>query len=180
MSIGLEELIPLLELARLTGAKTALEIGTGSGGTTWHLAANLGSNGEVLTVDLPIQADENEYSPARIATVRPTASRLGCYFKDTPEAARISQLLMDSRELSSKDVGQEVDIVFIDGAHAYEYVKSDTELALSLLKPGGLVVWHDYFVFHPDYGVRRYLHNLAYSIPLYRLTDSICAVACVK
>jgi Methyltransferase domain len=36
------------------------------------------------------------------------------------------------------------DMVFVDASHAYEYVKGDTERALSLLKPDGLLIWHDY------------------------------------
>jgi len=36
------------------------------------------------------------------------------------------------------------DLIFIDGSHYYEYVKSDTQNALGCLTAGGLVVWHDY------------------------------------
>lgn len=36
------------------------------------------------------------------------------------------------------------DIVFIDGAHDYESVKTDIEIAMQALKPGGLIVLHDY------------------------------------
>ena len=34
--------------------------------------------------------------------------------------------------------------VFVDGSHAYEYVLSDSERGLSLLRGPGTVVWHDY------------------------------------
>lgn len=36
------------------------------------------------------------------------------------------------------------DLVFIDGAHDYESVVSDIEVARSLLAPGGLIAFHDY------------------------------------
>ena len=36
------------------------------------------------------------------------------------------------------------DFAFIDGCHFYDYVKVDTRNCVSHMKPGGLVVWHDY------------------------------------
>jgi hypothetical protein len=35
-------------------------------------------------------------------------------------------------------------MIFIDGNHYYDYVKSDSENALGCLRAGGLIVWHDY------------------------------------
>lgn len=46
-------------------------------------------------------------------------------------------------DLTPQDIGA-VDMVFIDGDHSYEAVKWDTKLALSCLKTGGMLVWHDY------------------------------------
>lgn len=39
--------------------------------------------------------------------------------------------------------GGRLDAVFIDGDHSRNGVERDTALALSVLKPGGLVIWHD-------------------------------------
>ncbi len=36
------------------------------------------------------------------------------------------------------------DLVFVDGSHALSYVLSDSRKALRLVRPGGLVLWHDY------------------------------------
>lgn len=38
----------------------------------------------------------------------------------------------------------EVDFIFLDGDHRYEYVKKDIENALKLLKKGGVLAGHDY------------------------------------
>ena len=35
-------------------------------------------------------------------------------------------------------------MAFIDGCHAYEYVRKDTENALRAVRKGGVVMWHDY------------------------------------
>jgi hypothetical protein len=50
--------------------------------------------------------------------------------------------------------------VFIDGDHGYRGVMHDTMLAKAVVRPGGLILWHDYH----DLGtvdVREALHDLA-------------------
>jgi hypothetical protein len=37
-------------------------------------------------------------------------------------------------------------LVFVDGSHAYDYARKDSETAMRLAKPGGIVLWHDYGV----------------------------------
>jgi len=34
--------------------------------------------------------------------------------------------------------------VFVDGDHGYNYVRSDTENAFSMLSSKGVILWHDY------------------------------------
>lgn len=57
-------------------------------------------------------------------------------------------------------------LVFIDGAHDYESVCADADLACRLLKPGGLVAFHDFREHASDYdgrwdpGVTRAVHEL--------------------
>lgn len=51
------------------------------------------------------------------------------------------------------------DFIFIDGAHDYAAVKYDTELALSIIAPGGVIAWHDYQMpTNPD--VAEYIHEI--------------------
>ena len=35
-------------------------------------------------------------------------------------------------------------MAFIDGDHSSEYALNDTRKALSVLRPGGTILWHDY------------------------------------
>ena len=51
-----------------------------------------------------------------------------------------------------------MDLVFVDGAHSYDYVKNDTEKGLEMLRPGGVIAWHDCNPRHPD--LVRYLRTL--------------------
>jgi len=38
----------------------------------------------------------------------------------------------------------EIDTLFIDGSHEYDYVKKDIEALVPLVKTGGLIMFHDY------------------------------------
>lgn len=56
----------------------------------------------------------------------------------------------DSRSFDFEALDQKFDLVFIDGDHHYDFVKSDTEkVFLHLVHEKSVVVWHDYG-FHPD------------------------------
>ena len=40
--------------------------------------------------------------------------------------------------------GKHYDFIFIDGSHEFADIAQDTRNAFRLLKPGGVIVWHDY------------------------------------
>ena len=46
-------------------------------------------------------------------------------------------------------VPDELDLVFIDGAHSYENVKQDIALWLPKVRKGGILSGHDYSLEHP-------------------------------
>ena len=64
--------------------------------------------------------------------------------------------------------------MFVDGAHAYSYVKSDTEKALRMIRPGGVIVWHDFSPACP--GVWKYLGELAATHPVGHIAGTRLAV----
>jgi hypothetical protein len=49
-----------------------------------------------------------------------------------------------SSDMASRFQAEELDFVYIDGNHAYDWVKEDIELWWPKLKPGGLLMGHDY------------------------------------
>ncbi len=55
----------------------------------------------------------------------------------------------------------------MDGSHAYSYVVSDSAKALRMVRPSGIVLWHDYS--HRNRGVYRALNELARTLPLVHL-----------
>ena len=58
---------------------------------------------------------------------------------------RIHQILCNSLDLDTSLWPQGFfDTVFIDGGHSEDVVCSDTDKAYQLLRPGGLMIWHDF------------------------------------
>ena len=58
-------------------------------------------------------------------------------------ANRVTQLLGDSAEFDWDEFSP-FDFILIDGCHTYEYAVADTRNALRVVRPGGVIVWHDY------------------------------------
>src|SRR5204863_237070 len=77
---------------------------------------------------------------------------------------KVEQLFGDSKTLDITPWAGTCDLVFVDGSHAYSYVVSDSEKALQLVRPGGLVLWHDYAGPRHSAGVYRGLKALALQV----------------
>jgi predicted O-methyltransferase YrrM len=151
-NVNLMELAVLNALCRSTAPRSVFEIGTFDGRTTLNLALN--SDADVFTLDLPanhptrfeVVGADNRYVNKPASGARFTSEpncRLPC-------VRRITQLYGDSAAFDFSPWHGRVDFVFVDGAHSYDFVVSDSRVALQLLRPeGGVIVWHDYGVW-PD------------------------------
>lgn len=145
LSMDAGEVMALCAIAKFLGARNVVEIGTYDGNTTLNLAANLPEDGCVTTVDLPQVWDGHFlYDVPNNYWNVTDRNQIGIQFRGTKYEKRIRQVLGDSAKLDWKELRPPCDLVFIDGCHYREYVKSDTENALRNLRPGGLIVWHDY------------------------------------
>jgi predicted O-methyltransferase YrrM len=145
-SVTLHELTCLLMAAHAVRARRVLAIGTFDGNTALNFAANLPADGLVVTVDLPpdfsaerplgfdVGPGYRNLTPRSLVGEQLRGHRLG---------AKVRQVFGDSAELDFTALGV-FDLAFIDGCHAYDYVRSDTEKVLGVLRPGGIVAWHDY------------------------------------
>lgn len=145
-SLELEELIVVLSIARFRGVRRALEIGTFDGNTALNLAVNLAADGQVVTIDLPPEGDAgaiNAHPDSMYADGRPAAFARRQY-ENHPAAERIRQIYGDSARLDWSALNASFDLAFIDGDHSAGYVAEDTRNVLSVLRPGGVVLWHDY------------------------------------
>jgi predicted O-methyltransferase YrrM len=160
-----KDMLYLSLLATVLSPKTIFEIGTLHGYTALLFALNTPPETTVCTLDLPLDAS---VAPALATTVVDSAhvrshTRAGAYLYDTyPAGQKVRQLYGDSARFDFSPYHGQVDLFFIDGAHSYEYVRSDTLQALSCVRPGGVIAWHDYGRWGVN-GVSRWLHELARS-----------------
>lgn len=146
-SITAHELVCLAMAVRSAKANKVLEIGTFDGNTSLNFAANLVGDGRVVTIDLPLDYSKDvemalEIDPAR-RNVTPRDA-VGVQYRGHPLEGRIKQIYGDSANLDFSALGGPFDLAFVDGCHAYEYVVSDTNNVIPIVRPGGLIVWHDY------------------------------------
>ena len=144
-SLTAKELLVLCSVVRHVRPQRILEIGTFDGNTTRNIAANAPDNARVTTIDLPPDWDGQlgiPVSPDRInVTPRETVGR---QFRGSECEHKIRQVFGDSACLRWDQLGGPFDLIFIDGCHEYEYVRSDTQGAMRHISPRGLILWHDY------------------------------------
>ena len=132
----------LASVARSRGNRPCFEIGTAAGNTTVLLAANM--EAIVYTLDVP-DSDEWEPSLTRLGsddTVR--ASRKRAEFIEKNPRVNITQLVGDSANFDYTEYHDRIGLFFVDGAHSFEYVKSDTMNAAWCCRDDGVIIWDDF------------------------------------
>lgn len=155
------DMVYVCGMASVANARRIFEFGTYRGQTTCGLAS-VCKDAQIYTLNLPLN-DDPRYAPY-----------IGMYIARSPDRDRINQIFCDSRTFDTTPYCRSMDYIFIDGDHSYEGVKNDTEKALQLLKPGGIIVWHDYAAKSP--GVLEYLAEFSQQRPLFRLRKTCLAV----
>jgi hypothetical protein len=156
-------------------ARCMFEFGTCTGKTTYLWARNAPEDARIFTITLPPdQLDEyaGEAGDSRAAEIsaKVESGFDRFLYSDTPVAPRVEQLFGDSKKLDETPFAGRCDLIFIDGSHAYSYVRSDTEKAMRMLAPGGIVLWHDYKGPRGDTtDVFSFLNQLSREIPLVHL-----------
>lgn len=87
------------------------------------------------------------------------ASYIGRLYREKSLGHRVCQIYCDSRTWDTSAYPPDFfDSVLIDGGHSAEVVISDTRKALSVLRPGGMILWHD---FCPEPDVRARFDTVA-------------------
>lgn len=167
-SMPIADRIALASLATcFEPTRNILEIGTFNGETARMLAMNA-PRAKIFTIDLPLEADEeiiNAMTEVNVKTIQ--LRSIGMAYQGTPEEERIIQLFGDSRTFNFQKECPVFDMVFIDGGHDYEFVKSDSFQALNITRSGGLIIWHDCTTAYPDVVkvVRSFVNMGAKKIP---------------
>src|SRR5262249_23777690 len=127
----------------------------------------------IWTLDLPLD------HPARFSKGHDRAVGkisdviVGSEFHNTPQGDQIEQIFCDSMLFDPEPYRQRVDFCFIDAGHGYQNVLRDTENALGMTKPGGVIFWHDYSRWWS--GVQKVIDDLASRLPVFRVTETYLA-----
>lgn len=130
-------------------ARLMFEFGTCTGKTTYLWARNCPPEGKVVTLTLSpddvgeILLDAGDHPNAARLAVEESVFRHFLY-SGTDVEKKVVQIFGDSKMFDESSYIGACDLVFVDGNHAYSYVLSDSEKALRMVKPGGIVLWHDY------------------------------------
>ncbi len=157
----------LASLVQAIRPKTILEIGTYLGVSAYTFALNAPADCRVFTVDLPDGTSAetipelNAIDQHHVAT---SQYRVGEAFLRSPLRERIVQIREDSMTFRAEKVVDQADFVYIDGGHSSPVLTKDTENALRVLSPRGVIVWDDYFHLYSD--VVHYLDTMADRYPL--------------
>ena len=157
------EIFTLCQIVRWAKPECIFEIGTFQGGTTRQMAAN--STAKIYTLDLPPETGEKRRVLDADLDVYPEVP--GAKFQENEYAQQIHQLFGDSQTFDFSPYYGHVNLVFVDACHHYEFVKKDSENALKMVSPGGIILWHDYADYAP--GVVQALNELSTKKQLFHL-----------
>jgi cephalosporin hydroxylase len=134
------ELVNLVHLVRQLRPTIVMEIGMDRGGTMALWAQIASADAQLVGLDIKISDGVERL----IRSQMKSGQRLSLVEADS-HAASTKQRVFDLIG------GDKLDFLFIDGDHTYEGAKLDFETFNPLLRPGGLVGFHDII---PDYSVR--------------------------
>jgi predicted O-methyltransferase YrrM len=116
----------------------SLEIGTWQGGSLWHWLQNAPRGARVISLDKGPQNWRPQvpgFDTARWHNWAPDGVMLHILERDSHDSATL-------KVVEDITLGR-LDFLFIDGDHSYEGAKADFELYGPLVRPGGLIAFHD-------------------------------------
>ena len=151
VSNKLDELAYLALITKIVTPNRIFEIGTFRGRTALNFALNSPGDCIVYTLDLPPDERNEQISKSyEIDANIIRAGVTGADYQGKDVEKKIKQLYGNSLKFDFSPYFGKIDLVFVDGAHHYEAVKSDTAHALKMVRPGGVIIWHD-FANYGDY-----------------------------
>ncbi len=135
------ELSNLYRIVKSINPTKIVEIGSLFGGTLWHWMRLCKPGSTFVAVDMMVAKEDNRYKLQQY-----------CHNRLWYEWANAKQHNLQVIEGSSQDPKvietiyekyKPVDFLFIDGDHTYGGVKRDFQNYLDLVRPGGVMAFHD-------------------------------------
>jgi predicted O-methyltransferase YrrM len=135
------EIAQLAERIAIFSPRVIVELGTRDGATLFLWTQLSPHTRHVVSVDLPGGIHGGGYPEQR--------GKLYRYLVKNRPNCQLTLLRRDSQQASTRDEvaallgGQPIDFLFIDADHRYEGVRKDYQLYAPLVRPGGLIAFHD-------------------------------------
>jgi hypothetical protein len=172
---AVEELVHLAAVARLLRPRVVFEIGTFTGLTTSLFILNAAEGARVISVDLPPDADADNEDYIGFDNELVKIRKVGHYAAQLGLRDRYEQWFCDSMTLDPTPLAGQVELGFIDGAHALPYVVNDTRKMGVMIADHGMVLWHDYGGVGEFRPLAKYLERLADYAPVWRIPATTTA-----
>jgi predicted O-methyltransferase YrrM len=131
------ELEVLITLVRSVSPRHVIEIGVNAGRTAKAILANVPGIECYTGIDVPLG-----YVPEKAVQRYEVPANPGELVKDDPRFHLVVRP-RGSLDLTPQDLPL-ADAVFIDGDHGRVAVEHDSALAGAIVRPGGIIIWHDY------------------------------------
>jgi predicted O-methyltransferase YrrM len=133
-----DELTTFAKIVRARQPRRILEIGTAQGGMFWLLCRLAAPDCVLISLDLP---SDDRFSGGNPQTLNLPAMKCA--------GQTVHSILGNSHSPEMPDRvgkflnGELLDLLFIDGDHTYAGVRSDYLMYQPLVRPGGLIAFHD-------------------------------------
>ena len=133
-----DELTVFVRTLQARSPRTVLEIGTAQGGVFWLLCRLASPDATLISLDLPPaeRFSGGEKRPIDLQGMRLPGQTVRAIHGDSHDPAMPALV---SEALDNK----ELDLLFIDGDHTYDGVRSDFLMYSPLVRAGGLIAFHD-------------------------------------
>lgn len=140
-----EEFNELLKFYKAIKPKNVLEIGSLLGWTLKRFVQNSDKGTNIISVDLPVRdfvgsadfrVDQQEYG--HLILWKKWAKEAGVNLFVVPQSSFEPNTLEQVKSITPS-----LDFLFIDGNHMYEAIKNDFYMYSPLVKPGGIIAFHD-------------------------------------
>lgn len=163
------ELTRWIERIAIVKPKLVVEIGTAKGGTFFLMSRAADANATLISIDLP----GGLYGGGYPFWKKP-------FFQHIIGGGKIVHFLRGNShaastvaELRKLLAGRPIDLLLIDGDHSYEGVKTDFYLYSPLVRPGGVIGFHDIVEnrLDPDIRVSQFWNEIKEVYPAEEIID---------
>lgn len=124
------EFAALVRLVSERELNEVVEIGTAHGGTYWAWCRLATPTAHLVSIDLP----GNDEWTARVRSYPGPTQTQTVIRADSHDPQTVGSL---------EGLKGSVDLLFVDGDHSYDGVRADFESYATLVRPGGLIAFHD-------------------------------------